>query len=155
MWNSRQSKWLAGFVAAVVAAGPVLAGPDRFSVLLGSHHINGTGFNEINPGLFATWEQERWAYSVGGYLNSYDKGSLAATAHLPVAHWDNGMISAFAGLAWYPGDGRRFSSHIGGDVVGIGGLELRQGNVFMQFLPMNTNSVDGLVTFGLTWDAKR
>ncbi|MDU8926708.1 hypothetical protein RXV86_04845 [Alisedimentitalea sp. MJ-SS2] len=138
-----------------MATGPVMSEPDRFSVLLGSHHINGTGFNEINPGLFATWERERWAYSIGGYLNSYEKGSLAATAHLPLFHWDRGAISAFGGLAWYPGDGRRFSTRLGGDVVGIGGVELRQGNVFMQFVPMSTNSVDGLVTFGLTWAAEQ
>ncbi len=48
------------------------AGPDRFSILLGSKHIGGTGFNEVNPGFFVTWERERSSLSVGAFMNSYE-----------------------------------------------------------------------------------
>ncbi len=141
--------WLCSFVAPSGAQ----AGPDRFSVLLGSKHVGASGYNEINPGLFATWEREKWAYSFGAYVNSYERGSLAATAHLPLKRWKTGELSVFGGLAWYPKDGRRFSTHITSDVVAIGGLHLRQGNVFVQLLPMTEGGASGLLSFGLTWDA--
>lgn len=141
-------------VLAVVWNAPLEAGPDRFSVLMGSKHFGSNGFNEINPGLFATWEGEKLAYSLGAYLNSYDRGSLAATAHVPVFRWKGGEASAFAGLAWYPKDGHRFQTQIGGDIVGIGGLNLRHGHAFVQLIPMVTNGAQGLASFGFTWEAK-
>lgn len=128
------------------------AGPDRFSVLLGSKHIGASGFHEVNPGFFATWEGRKLGYSVGAYVNSYKRGSVALAAHLPLYQWDNGGISAFGGLAWYPGDAHRFRTRIGGDIVGIGGLELRHGHIYMQFLPNDAGGARGLVTLGLTWD---
>ena len=147
----------AAAICAVLWAGAAGAGPDwapdRFSVLLGSKHIGSSGFNEINPGLFATWEFEKWGFTTGAYLNSYDRGSVAATADLPLFRWKGGAASAFGGLAWYPHDGHRFDTRIGGDIVGIGGLNLRQGPVFVQLLPMVTGGAKGLVTFGLTWEA--
>lgn len=136
---------------APAAAGPNLFSPDRFSVMLGSKHIGAGGFNEVNPGLFASWEQGRIGYSLGAYLNSYDRGSIAAAAHLGLFEWQNGALSAFGGVAWYPKDGHRFQTQIGGDVVGIGGLEVRHGHMFMQFLPTDAGGASGLVTFGLTW----
>ncbi|MBU2982581.1 hypothetical protein KO498_12250 [Lentibacter algarum] len=137
---------------AMMTASASNAGPDRFSVLLGSKHIGATGFNELNPGLFATWERETWAYSFGAYVNSYERGSLAATAHYPLTRWKSGDLSLFGGLAWYPKDGRRFNTHIAGDVVAIGGLHLRQGHVFVQLVPMTAGGADGLLSFGLTWE---
>ena len=119
--------------------------------MLGSKHIGANGFNEINPGLFATWERGRIGYSLGAYLNSYDRGSIAAVAQLGLIEWQNGSLNAFGGLAWYPKDGRRFQTHVGGDIVGIGGLEVRHGHVFMQVLPTDTGGASGLVSFGLTW----
>jgi len=144
-------RWLLAAALAAVWGLPLAAGPDRFSVLLGSKHVDGSGFNEINPGLFLTWEGRRLGYSVGAYLNSYDRGSLAATAHLPLLHWEGGEASAFAGLAWYPQDGQRFRTRISGDIVGIGGLNLRHRHVFVQLLPMS-DAARALVTFGLTWE---
>lgn len=129
------------------------AGPDRFSVLLGSKHIGGTGFNEFNPGFFATWERERTALSLGIYLNSYERVSIAATSYLPLKQWKTGDAGLFAGLAHYPTDGRNFKTHLGGDVVFIGGAQLRQGHAFVQFTPMNADSADGLISFGLTFEA--
>lgn len=128
------------------------AGPDRFSVLLGSHHINGTGFNEVNPGLFATWERERTALSLGVFINSYERVSIAATSYLPLKTWKTGDAGVFAGLAHYPTNGRDFKTHLGGDVVFLGGLQLRQGYGFVQVVPMNADSAEGLISFGLTFD---
>ena len=54
------------------------AGPDRFSILRGSKHIGGPGFNEVNPGFFATWEREHSSLRVGAFLNSYRRVSIAA-----------------------------------------------------------------------------
>ena len=148
----RCAKPLIAVICAAIGAAPAAAGPDRFSVLLGSKHVGASGFNEINPGLFATWERGRIGYSLGAYLNSYDRGSIAAAAHLGLYEWQNGALSAFAGLAWYPGDAHRFRTRLGGDIVGIGGLEIRHGHVVMQFLPTDAGGASGLVTFGLTWE---
>ncbi|MCF3594449.1 hypothetical protein LZG00_10600 [Rhodobacteraceae bacterium LMO-12] len=142
---------LVAAVCATLGAAPATAGPDRFSVLLGSKHIGASGFNELNPGLFASWEKGRIGYSLGAYMNSYERASVAATAHLGLFEWQNGALSAFGGLAWYPKDGHRFQTHLGSDIVGIGGLELRYGHVFLQFLPTDAGGASGLVTFGLTW----
>lgn len=143
------------FLAACLflCATAVQAGPDRYSVLLGSHHIGGSGFNEVNPGLFATWERERTALSFGVFLNSYERVSLSATSYLPLKRWENGTAGLFGGLAYYPENGRDFKTHLGGDIVFIGGAQVQFGNVFMQFIPMNADSADGLISFGLTFDA--
>ena len=138
----RCAKPLIAMICAAIGAAPAVAGPDRFSVLLGSKHVGASGFNEIN----------RIGYSLGASLNSYDRGSIAAAAHLGLYEWQNGALSAFAGLAWYPGDAHRFRTRLGGDIVGIGGLEIRHGHVVMQFLPTDAGGASGLVTFGLTWE---
>lgn len=145
--------WILG---AVLALGGSIAeaGPDRWSVLLGSKHIGEQGFNEINPGLFATWEGERFGYSLGAFVNSYERGAVSATAHMPFKAWEGGMIGGFAGLAWYPKDGRRIETHIGGDVIAIGGVEVRHRNVFMQYIPVIDRDSRGVFSFGVTWDAK-
>lgn len=136
-----------------LCASPLAAGPDRYSVLLGSKHIGAAGYNEINPGFFATWERGKLGYSLGAFVNSYERGAVSGTIHLPFWHWEGGALGGFAGLAWYPEDGRRISTHIGGDVIGIGGLELRHRSLFLQFLPMQDGGAEGLVTFGVTWRA--
>ena len=147
----RRAKLLIAAMCVALGATPAVAGPDRFSVLLGSKHIDASGFNEINPGLFATWERRRIGYSLGAYLNSYERGSVVAVTQFGLFGWENGSLNAFGGLAWYPKDGHRFRTHIGGDIVGIGGLEVRQGHVFMQVMPTDAGGATGLVTFGLTW----
>jgi len=140
------------FTIFLAGASLAQAGPDRFSVLLGSKHIGASGFNEINPGFFATWERERFGYTVGAFLNSYERGAVSATIHTPFWSWEGGALGGFAGLAWYPEDGRTIETHLGGDIIAIGGLELRHRNVFVQFLPMGQGSADGVVSLGLTWD---
>ena len=142
-------------LALILCAGPAFADPDRVSILLGSQHLGGDGFNEINPGAFLTWEDRALGldYSVGAYLNSYDRISVAATVDLALAEWDRGRLSVFAGVAHYPRNGRNFKVHAG-DFVPIGGVQVRQGNVFMQILPSDGLSVDATVAFGVTFSIK-
>ena len=93
---------------AIVA--PAAAGPDRVSLLLGSDHTGGSGFDGRNPGVFLTWEDRGPGLdlSLGVYRNGYGRGSLAATISLPVARWRDGAVSVFAGAALYPENGRHF-----------------------------------------------
>ena len=135
-------------IAVALTATPVLATPDRVSILLGSNHVGSTErFEEVNPGIFLTWD---WL-TVGAYRNSYGKVSVAVTGALPLLAWDTGELSAFAGAALYPGDGRHFAVSAG-DVVPVGGLQLRQGNMFMQVIPSDGKVVDAIVSFGMTFD---
>lgn len=132
---------------------PAHADPDRLSLLLGSAHIGGDGFDGRNLGLFATWEDRALGldYSLGAYRNSYGRASIAATAALPVAEWDDGALSLFAGAALYPQDGRRFAAHVG-DVVPIGGVQIRQRNLFLQIMPSDGAAVDAVIAGGITWE---
>lgn len=139
---------------AIFLAFPAQAEPDRVSVLLGSAHVGATGFDGRNPGVFLTWE-DRGPFDLSGglYRNSYGKVSVAGTLALPVARWAAGDLSVFAGLAHYPGDGRRFAVHWG-DIVPIGGLQLRQGNIFLHVIPGDGEAVDAVIAAGLTFPLK-
>lgn len=142
--------------AALLAATSVSAGPDRLSIMIGSQHINPShAFSEINPGIFATWENRALGldYTAGAYRNSYGRGSVALTAALPVIKWPDGQIAVFAGLGLYPKDGRTFRVHAG-DVVPLGGIQIRQGNAFAQIMPGDGNAADAVVTFGATFSLR-
>ena len=143
------------FTFALLAATSAQAEPDRISLLIGSHHIGAIQqFQESNPGIFLTWEDRSgFDLSFGAYQNSYGKSSVAATAALPILRGDNADLSVFAGVALYPGDGHNFAIHAG-DLVPVGGLQLRVGNVFVQAMPGDGKAVDGIVSFGLTWALK-
>lgn len=134
-------------VVFLIASSPAVSAPDRISILLGSNHVGAADrFDEINPGVFLTWD---WL-TVGAYHNSYGKTSVAITGALPLIKWETGELSAFAGMALYPGNGRRFAIHAG-DVVPVGGLQLRQGNMFVQVIPSDGKSVDAVVSFGVSF----
>ena len=136
------------FAVLLAFATPAIADPDRVSVLIGSRHIGASGFTEQNPGLFLTWERSlHW--SVGVYRNSYDRRSVAVFAARPVAAWRGGELSLFAGLAHYPQDGRRSRVALG-DTLPMAGVQIRQGLVYAQIIPMDGKPVDALVSFGLT-----
>lgn len=145
-------------VSCLLALGlgqPVLAGPDRISVLIGSRHFGGAGFDDRTPGLFLTWESRGGLdLSLGAYRNSYGRASIAATAGLPLARWDHGQISAFIGAAHYPGHGRNFRAHLG-DVVPIGGLQLRHRNWFAQIMPSDGRPVRAVLSFGYSYSLGR
>ncbi|MEO0864980.1 MAG: hypothetical protein AAFY39_10420 [Pseudomonadota bacterium] len=142
---------IAACVALMAIASPATA--DRVTVLLGSHHAGASGqYEEFNPGLFYTWEGRRAGWSLGAYRNSYGEISLAGAVARPLVRWDDGELSVFAGIAHYPNDGRRFDTHIGGDVVGLAGVQVRYRNVLVQALPYQEGSAKALLSFGLTFD---
>lgn len=136
--------------AFLALSGPLFAGPDRASVLIGSRHLGASGFQEKNTGLFLSWEREHFDISAGAYRNSYDKMSIAVTLSKPIATWERGELSVFAGAAHYPHDGRHFAVSVG-DVVPIAGLQLRQGHAFAQIIPMDGKPVKAVVSFGITF----
>lgn len=121
---------------AVILSGPAQAGPDRLSLLVGSRHLGADRhFEESNPGLFLTWEDRHGVdLTVGAFRNSFGGTSVAATAAMPVFEHGGAQVSLFGGLAVYPGDGDQFEFHAG-DIVPIGGLQARVGNMFLQALP--------------------
>lgn len=133
---------------------PATAEPDRMSVLLGSQHLGASvNFEQVNPGVFLTWEHRALGldYSVGAYRNSYGRGSVAVLAALPVVKWPKGQVAVFAGLALYPHDGRTFRTHVG-DVVPMGGIQIRQGNTFTQIMPGDGGVADAVISFGITFE---
>ena len=127
---------------------------DRVSVLVGSAHIGGSGYDGRNPGLFISWDREGLEWSLGAFRNSYGRGSVAATVGLPVIRWSRGQATLFAGVAWYPKDGRRFRAHLG-DVVPIGGLQLRHENWFVQIMPSDGRPVRAILSTGVTFPMGR
>ena len=67
-----------------LAVSTAQAGPDRISVMLGTHHAGADiDYEEVNPGLFLTWSQLMWQnrldLTVGGIRTSNGDFSLAVT----------------------------------------------------------------------------
>ena len=144
----------AAALAMAALALPAQAGPDRISFLLGSKHFGATGYEEFNPGVFATWSNAalrgRADLSVGGFRNSYGDGSLAVSLALPLigdATWGIDVLSA---LAWYPGNGHRFTYHAG-DLVPLLGLQSRIGPTFIQYYPASDRRAEVTLVFGLSF----
>ena len=139
----------AALVLAVPAA--ATAGPDRLSILLGSEHINATrSFQEFHPGVILTWERN-WNYSAGIFYNSYKDVSVFGAIGYDWEVAQDFDIGLFAGVAYYPGDGDQFQ-YSAGDLVPLAGIQARYKNVFVQYLPADTDTIDGLITFGLTFE---
>lgn len=131
-----------------------LAGPDSVAILLGTHHVGASGFEEVNPGVFLTWQgaalQGNLDLGFGAFRNSYGNGSVAVTTAYPIVRTPDWGIDVFGALAWYPGDGDQFALAVG-DIVPIAGLQGRYGNVFVQAIPGGGGSVDATLTYGLTF----
>ncbi|VDC33121.1 hypothetical protein [Pseudogemmobacter humi] len=139
------------FAAALFAA-PVAADPDRLSILLGSAHPGGPGYDGRNPGLFVTWEDRGGLdLSLGVFRNSHGRGAIATTAALPVLDWQDGGAALFLGVALYPGDGRHYRVSAG-DLIPLGGVQIRQGNLFVQIMPSDGRHADAVISAGLTFD---
>jgi hypothetical protein len=137
-------------IIAVLLASPAAA-QDRISITLGSHHTDTSyQWEEVNPGLFLTWERGL-DYSVGAFRNSFGGPSVAAVAALPVARWQDGQAAIFGGLAYYPGHGEEFLARVG-DVVPMGGIQVRHGNVFMQAMPGKFEPLEMIFAVGLTFN---
>ncbi len=131
-------------------ATPAAAEPDRVSILLGSAHPGtARSFEQVNPGVFLTWEDRALGldYSVGAYRNSFGRASIAATAALPMIDRGQFQLALFGGVAVYPGNGDDFAIHAG-DVVPIAGIQARVGHGFVQVMPGDDMAV---VAFGLTF----
>lgn len=127
-------------LATILATIAAPANADRVSLLLGTAHFDGGNYEEVNPGIFYTFEREPLDVTAGVYRNSYGNTSVSLTVGLPLATWEQGELSIFAGAAHYPTRSK--------PVRPIGGLQIRHGHVFGQYIPAE----DGIVTFGLTFD---
>jgi hypothetical protein len=130
-------------------AGHMLAAePDRISLLMGSHHIDAkTYFNEVNPGVFVSWDR----VTLGLYENSYGRTSVAAAYAFPILRRPELEVDLFAGVALYPEDGRRFAIHAG-DWVPMAGIEARSHGLFVQIIPSDGVWTDAIIGFGITKD---
>lgn len=145
------SKIALASMAFLASQSPAWSDPDRISVLLGSHHVDArTEFEQRNPGLFLTWEDRGGLdLSVGAYRNSYGRTSVAATAAIPIWTVRDAQLSLFAGVALYPEDGRNFAVHWG-DLVPVGGVQMRAGDIFTQIIPSDGAATDAIISFGIT-----
>lgn len=142
---------LTAIVVAVLLPSVALAGPDRASILLGTEHFDATeDFREFNPGLFLTWEEETFDYSVGVFQNSYSNASPLISVGYSIEVAPELEVGAFAALALYPGEGDRFSLAIG-DVVPLIGLQTRYRNFFAQLIPSDGDTADAVLAVGLTF----
>lgn len=143
---------LTAFFIAMALPASAVAGPDRASILLGTEHFGATeDFREFNPGLFLTWEERTFDYSVGIFQNSYSNVSVLASIGYDIEVAAEFEVGAFAALALYPGEGDRFSLAFG-DVVPLIGLQARYRNFFAQLIPSDGDSADGVLAVGLTFE---
>ena len=138
-------------ICLVIAAGPVCAGPDRMAFHLGSYHAGATSeFEEVNPGLFLSWDRpNEVVLSVGAFRNSYGRGSVAATAAKVFYRGRNSAAAVFAGLAHYPGNGNDIR-HAIGDFVPLAGLQLHYRSLFVNVMPGDGDTLDAIFSFGVT-----
>lgn len=137
----------------VIALGGCSHRPDRLTVMAGSHHVaaaEGEKFNPINPGLIARFPGDFIDINVGGYVNSYGRPSATVLASLPIIETDNLDVAVFAGAAYYPEDGRRFAYSMG-DIVPVGGIEVRAGHFAIQIMPSDCVYTCAVVSAGLSF----
>lgn len=139
-------------LALALPTAAAAGGPDRLSILLASHHSGArVPFKVATPGVFATWEDRALGldWSIGAYRNSYGRPSVAGLAALPVWRRGQTQVSLFAGAAYYPRDGRTFRVSIG-DVVPIGGVQLRHRGLFVQIMPSDGRAARAVISTGVT-----
>ena len=128
-----------------------LAGPDRVSFLIGSEHLGAEEeFEEFNPGIFLTWEHGV-DLTAGVFRNSYGSAAPSVTISAPLVESGEFALSWTAGLAYYPGDGDRIDFAIG-DVVPLLGLRADLGPIFIQAFPVDGETADAVIAFGVTID---
>lgn len=143
--------------ALATLAGPALAdGPNRLSVLLGSRHLDATeDFQEVNPGMFADRVRpDGTSLSVGIYRNSYNRASIAGTAGVRLLNHGDTRLDMFAGLAHYPGDGRKSRFSVG-DVIPLVGLRLQHRSAFVLAMPGDGQATNAVIGFGFSVDLDR
>lgn len=134
---------------------PAPAGPDKIYVLLGSNHLNMQPgyqpFIETNPGLLALYEQDSFDLVLGAYQNSFGKISASVAAQKTLIKGKYTQLSAFAGVAIYPGNGENFAIHAG-DLVPMIGLTVEVGPAFATILPGDGTSHAAVIAYGFKVD---
>lgn len=147
-----RSTVLAAAALLLIPPPAAAAGPDRLSITIGSYHTDTSyDWHEVNPGVFLTWENVGpLDLSLGAFRNSFGGAAVAAVAAFPLIDWQSGQLAVFGGLGWYPGHGDEFLAHAG-DLVPMGGLQLRQGNVFVQLMPGKIEPPEAIIAVGLTF----
>lgn len=130
-----------------LSAAPAFAEPDRWYVMLGSHHINTQAgyapFEEVNPGIFALWEGQRIDTIAGVYRNSFGRVSVSLAAQKTIIDTPYADLSVFVGAALYPGNGDNFMIHAG-DVVPIAGVNIQVGRALITVVPGDGRSHDAV-----------
>ncbi|MDX8354332.1 hypothetical protein [Cognatiyoonia sp. IB215182] len=151
------TRWLRALLIAGLALTPAGARadcdghPDRISALLGSHHLHAIApLNERNPGAFLTWNCGEVDVTAGAYENSYENVSVAAMVTYPVVVKPWLEMGPFAGVARYPEYADWQVVHYG-DLVPIGGFQIRVANAFMKVMPGDMETVTAVLAFGLTF----
>lgn len=146
-------------VLVVLATCKAYAGPDRVSILTNSDHVGfKREYHEQNLGVFLTWDNAiapNVDLSIGGYMNSFAKPSvMVAATWLPI---EVGQCEAglFAGAVHYPGNGRYEPTRIVGDVIGMGGLQVICGPIFVQAIPASTDFSRAIVAVGITMEIEK
>ena len=143
-------------------ASPAVADVDRVSFMLGSHHEGGVhSFEEVNPGIFLTWEDVQgtnFDVTTGVYSNSFGDTSVSLTASYDVIEWDNGAIAAFAGAAYYPAadvieGGWKYSYQE--RVMPLVGIQARHGNLYAQIMPLDKDFKGSVVATGFTFEVSK
>lgn len=135
-----------------LTSSPALAeGPNRLSVLLGSHHLDANlAFEEKNPGVFLDWlRADGLSWSLGAYRNSFGKPTVAALAGLNLFESETMRFDLFGGLAHYPGDGRKNRFSIG-DLTPLAGLRAEYRGLFVLAIPSDGKVTDGILAFGVS-----
>ncbi|SFL95548.1 hypothetical protein [Shimia aestuarii] len=148
---------LLGLLIASSAAAEGL-GPDRIYIPLASHHYNLTppnpgqnSWNEFNPGLVFTWENRfvTLDYSVGAYLNSYEKISPMVSVG---KFWDVGKV-AFGGVLSfvdYGSNARHFDVTLGNSNITIlPAIQINYKNAFLQVVPAPQFQGESGAVFGV------
>ena len=133
--------------------------PDRVYVSMASKHVNltpdpGTGYNEINPGLILSWNNQKYGlnYWFGGIRNSFSTISPYAAA---AKMWPLGSdikLGIFGLISGYYRNGS-ISTKIGNcGYVFLGGFQFEYRNIFIQLQPtlINNKNIGGVFITGIS-----
>lgn len=131
------------------------AAPDRASFLIGSHHVAPNHpFQEVNPGLFLTWENRgplELDFSAGVYHNSFANTSVMGLVAKTYDISEDFEVGVFGGVASYPEWADTFGVNHG-DLVPVVGLQARYKNAFAQFMPSDGVNAKAIISYGITFD---
>lgn len=110
---------------------------DYWTVSTSSYHMGTDApLNEVNPGLFYTWEGELDT-TAGLFKNSYGDWSPIIMVSDEIAEWDRGALSWGVGVTYYPdgvvyNDAHTWKWENKAGFKPVLNLTLQQGNYFYQ-----------------------